>query len=62
MCAIGTWAAMVDAMILARASNDPALSDEVLDQTRAWLETQAKDKGRRRSRKKTTARHGRAST
>jgi TetR/AcrR family transcriptional regulator, transcriptional repressor for nem operon len=50
--AIGTWAAMVGAMILARASDDRALSDEVLDQTRAWLETQAKDHGRRRSRNK----------
>ena len=46
--AIGTWAAMVGAMILARASNDRALSDEVLDQTRVWLGTHAKDHGRRR--------------
>jgi TetR/AcrR family transcriptional repressor of nem operon len=60
--AIGTWAAMVGAMILARASDDRALSDEVLDQTRAWLETQARDQGRRRSRKKPTSTHGRAST
>jgi TetR/AcrR family transcriptional repressor of nem operon len=45
--AIGTWAAMVGAMILARASDDRALSDEVLDQTRAWLETHAKEHGRR---------------
>ena len=37
--AIGGWAAMVGAMILARASDDPELSDEILDQTRAWLET-----------------------
>jgi TetR/AcrR family transcriptional repressor of nem operon len=35
--AIGTWAAMVGAMTLARASDDPKLSDEVLEQTRAWL-------------------------
>src|SRR5258708_27870158 len=41
--AIGSWAAMVGAMILARASDDPMLSNEVLDQTRAWLEAQAKD-------------------
>ena len=40
--AIGSWAAMVGAMILARASDDPALSDEVLDQTRAWLAAQGK--------------------
>ena len=37
--AIGSWAAMVGALILARVSDDPALSDEVLDATRAWLET-----------------------
>ncbi|KOF17274.1 transcriptional regulator [Ensifer adhaerens] len=36
--AIGTWAAMVGAMILARAIDDPALSDEVLEQTRAWID------------------------
>lgn len=36
--AIGTWAAMVGAVILARAVDDPALSDEVLDQTRAWID------------------------
>lgn len=35
--AIGSWAAMVGAMILARAIDDPALSDEVLEQTRAWV-------------------------
>jgi TetR/AcrR family transcriptional regulator, transcriptional repressor for nem operon len=44
--AIGNWAAMVGAMILARAIDDPALSDEVLDQTRAWLKAQAMDYGR----------------
>jgi TetR/AcrR family transcriptional repressor of nem operon len=59
--AIGTWAAMVGAMILSRASDDRALSDEVLDQTRAWLETQARDEGRRRSRSKRTSTHGRIS-
>lgn len=36
--AIGTWAAMVGAVILARAIDDPALSDEVLQQTRAWID------------------------
>ncbi|MGA9868240.1 MAG: helix-turn-helix domain-containing protein [Acetobacteraceae bacterium] len=36
--AIGSWAAMVGAMILARVCDDRALSGEVLDQTRAWLE------------------------
>jgi TetR/AcrR family transcriptional repressor of nem operon len=58
--AIGTWAAMVGAMILARASDDRALSDEVLDQTRAWLDGQAKDHGRRRSRNKPTSTRERA--
>jgi TetR/AcrR family transcriptional repressor of nem operon len=28
---------MVGAVILARAIDDPALSDEVLEQTRAWI-------------------------
>ncbi len=41
-------------MILARASDDPALSDEVLDQTRAWLEAKAKDRGRRNPRDRST--------
>lgn len=36
--AIGTWAAMVGAVILSRAIDDTTLSDEVLEQTRAWLE------------------------
>lgn len=36
--AIGAWAAMVGAVILARAIDDPALSDEVLKQTRAWID------------------------
>jgi len=36
--AIGSWAAMVGAMILARAIDDTALSDEVLEQTRAWID------------------------
>jgi TetR/AcrR family transcriptional repressor of nem operon len=36
--AIGSWAAMVGAMILARMSDDPVLSDEILAQTRAWID------------------------
>lgn len=36
--AIGTWAAMVGAVILARAIDDETLSDEILEQTRAWIE------------------------
>jgi TetR/AcrR family transcriptional repressor of nem operon len=35
--AIGSWAAMVGALILARMSDDPALSEEVLAQTRGWI-------------------------
>ena len=37
--AIGSWAAMVGAVILARAIDDPQLSEEVLQETRAWIET-----------------------
>lgn len=37
--AIGSWAAMVGAVILARAIDDPALSDEVLEQTRDWIDS-----------------------
>lgn len=36
--AIGSWAAMVGAVILARATDDTALSDEILEQTRAWID------------------------
>ncbi|WP_046656700.1 TetR/AcrR family transcriptional regulator [Lysobacter capsici] len=36
--AIGAWSAMVGAVILARLSDDPALSEEVLAQTRAWID------------------------
>lgn len=39
--AIGNWAAMVGAVILARAVDDPVLSDEVLAQTRAWIDLRA---------------------
>src|SRR3546814_17654095 len=35
--AIGSWAAMIGAVILARAIDDPELSDEVLGETRAWI-------------------------
>jgi TetR/AcrR family transcriptional repressor of nem operon len=35
--AIGGWAAMVGAVIMARYSDDPKLSEEVLAQTRAWI-------------------------
>ena len=39
--AIGSWAAMVGAVILARSIDDPGLADEVLEQTRAWIDTSA---------------------
>ena len=35
--AIGSYAAMVGAMIMARFSDDPKLSEELLAQTRAWI-------------------------
>jgi TetR/AcrR family transcriptional repressor of nem operon len=35
--AIGSWAAMVGAIIMARVSDDSQLSDELLAQTRAWI-------------------------
>ena len=36
--AIGAWAAMVGAVVIARAIEDQALSDQVLDETRLWIE------------------------
>lgn len=39
--AIGTYAAMLGALILARAVDDPALSDEILGETRRWLDHDA---------------------
>lgn len=36
--AVGSWAAMVGAVIIARAIDDPVLSDEILEQTRAWID------------------------
>lgn len=35
--AIGSFAAMVGGMILARLVDDPKLSDEILEQTRDWI-------------------------
>ncbi|QDL92567.1 TetR/AcrR family transcriptional regulator [Paroceanicella profunda] len=35
--AIGTWSAMVGAVILARSVDDAALSDEILRRTRDWI-------------------------
>jgi TetR/AcrR family transcriptional repressor of nem operon len=50
--AIGSWAAMVGAMILARASEDAEFSDEVLTETRAWLAEQDQAKAPPRARLK----------
>ncbi|GAB4072541.1 hypothetical protein GCM10028812_50680 [Ancylobacter sonchi] len=36
--AIGSWAAMVGAVILSRAIDDRALSSELLTETRAWID------------------------
>ena len=44
--AIGSWAAMVGAMIMARFCDDPKLSDELLAQTRAWIAGAATSRGR----------------
>jgi TetR/AcrR family transcriptional regulator, transcriptional repressor for nem operon len=44
--AIGGWSAMVGAVILARLVDDPALSDEILEQTRAWIEDQEAEASR----------------
>lgn len=41
--AIGSWAAMLGAMILARMSDDPALSNQVLAETRAWIDAKCED-------------------
>ena len=35
--AVGTYAAMIGALILARAADHPALPDEILQETRSWL-------------------------
>lgn len=36
--AIGQWSAMVGAIVMARAIDDPALADELLGETRAWID------------------------
>jgi hypothetical protein len=44
--AIGSWAAMVGAVIMARFSDDPKLSGELFVQTRAWIAGAATSRGR----------------
>lgn len=39
--AVGSWSAMVGAVILARMTSDSALSDEILRETAAWLQEKA---------------------
>ena len=39
--AIGSWAAMVGAMILARATDDPKFTEEILAETRDWIAERA---------------------
>ena len=43
--AIGSWSAMVGAVILARLSDDPGLSDEMLRSTREWVADAATRQG-----------------
>lgn len=50
--AIGSWAAMVGAVILARMSDDSELSGEVLNETRAWLTELGQKRPRPKSRTK----------
>ena len=38
--AVGSWASMIGAMILARVSDESKFSDELLSETRAWLAAQ----------------------
>lgn len=40
--AIGRWSAMVGALILARSIDDPVLSNELLSETRAWIDGKSK--------------------
>src|ERR1700738_1629169 len=48
--AIGSWAEIVGATIMARFSDDPKLSEELLAQTRAWIAGAATSRGRTVSR------------
>lgn len=41
--AVGSWAAMVGGIVLARLADDPELSDEVLELTREWVEGKVAD-------------------
>jgi TetR/AcrR family transcriptional regulator, transcriptional repressor for nem operon len=39
--AVGSWAAMIGALLLARVVDDPVLSDQLMADTRAWLAVRA---------------------
>jgi TetR/AcrR family transcriptional repressor of nem operon len=41
--AIGSWSAMVGALILARMSDEPKFSDEILSETQNWLAAQQRE-------------------
>jgi TetR/AcrR family transcriptional repressor of nem operon len=41
--AIGSWAAMIGALMLARLVDDPQLSDQILSDTRRWLSAGSKE-------------------
>ena len=43
--ATGTWATMVGAMIMARAVEDETLSDQILQDARAWIEVHLPGQG-----------------
>lgn len=47
--AIGSWAAMLGAVIMARFSDDPELSEELLTQTRAWIADDATSQERKQN-------------
>lgn len=50
--AIGSWSAMVGALILSRATQDPDLAEEILTETRYWIGTAEPDVTRPDTQKK----------
>ena len=58
--AIGTWASMVGAMILARVSDESKFSDEILNETRSWLAVQDRRTSKPNVRAKRKGAHGTA--
>jgi TetR/AcrR family transcriptional regulator, transcriptional repressor for nem operon len=41
--AIGTWSTLIGAIILARTSNDPELSREILEKAKSWIASKSSD-------------------